>query len=93
MAGVKQTVVATSQVVERERCELVDFWLTAADGAITACDIYDGQNTTGKKILSPAAVASGSFHLNPKEPIVCENGLFIQLLTAFASCLVLSRRV
>lgn len=92
VSDIKLTTLATDQVVEMERCELVDLWLTATSGGAATCDVYDGHNTTGKKILVASCVASGSFHLNPKEPIPLENGLYIDLGSNVASCLVLSRR-
>ena len=89
---VKTTPVSVDQIVEVEKGYLVDAILSAAAGGASTVTIYDGHNTSGKVLVILSCVASTKDHLNPREPIPFENGLYVDVGSNVASLLVQSKR-
>lgn len=88
---IKLTQVSTSQVIELGRCELIAVYLTSSAAENATVIVYDGHNTTGKKIHNISVPASTSHDFDPLSNLILENGLYIKLYAGADSCLVLTR--
>jgi len=51
---------------------------SAATGASTAI-IYDGENATGKQILTIGTITSHSAQFSPLKGVYCEKGIYVSL--------------
>ena len=88
---VKTTWVTFDQRVELERCYLVDAILVASSAGAATTDLYDGRDTTGRKFSVLSAPASMMAHLFPKEDILLENGLFVDVGSNVIGVLIQTR--
>ncbi|RLG91226.1 hypothetical protein DRO34_04350 [Candidatus Bathyarchaeota archaeon] len=88
---IKWSWVTIDQVVHNKRCILYDTILIATSGGTADVAIYDGVNTTGKKLCKLYAPASDIRGLHPRVPIFLENGLYIDVGSNVEGVLVLSQ--
>jgi hypothetical protein len=70
--------VRTSRAVHTGPCELVFAELDPKAAGADAT-LYNGTNTTGKKIVGIQASAKTNRHFKPKVPIYCNKGLYVSI--------------
>lgn len=75
------------QVLTRSPCELVYAHLVVS-AASTDSYLYDGENTSGEKIVPLVAAAVTGLEFRPPVPIYCRRGLFVDVGTNVTGILV-----
>ena len=79
--------VTTDRVLCPGPCELLYAYLVVS-AASTNTHLYDGENTTGDKIVTLEAAAVTGHKFNPKEPVYCRKGLYIDVGTSVTGVFV-----
>ena len=88
---IKTTWVTFDQRVEIGKCYLVDALIVASSVGAATTDLYDGDNTTGRKFFVLSAPASTMSHMDPKEDILLENGLYVDVGSNVIGVLIQTR--
>ena len=68
------------QVLSIRACELIYAYLIVS-AASTDSALYNGQNTSGTKIVDLKCAVVTGHPFKPKEPIYCSKGLFVDVGT------------
>jgi len=68
--------VTDDELLSRGACELLFAHLVVSGGNGTAT-LYDGENTSGDKIITMQTQAKTGLQFHPKEPIYCRRGLYV----------------
>lgn len=68
------------QVLSVKRCELIYANLNVS-AASTDSSLYDGQNTSGKLIVTLESAVVTNLPFAPPEPVYCPKGLFVDVGT------------
>lgn len=79
-------------LLNRGPCELHSAYLVVS-AASTDSAIYDGTDTSGRKITDLRAAAVTGHHFKPKEPIYCQSGLYVDVGTNVSGILVQWRKL
>lgn len=69
--------ISAARLVSRRPGWLMDFWVGDESGAASMLTLHDGGNTTAPILCKVRVLANSFSHLDPKEPIRCENGLYV----------------
>lgn len=93
MGKTKTTSFELSETIELEKSKIIDLWFSGGAGAAGELKIYDGHNTTGQLRLHLLVLGGTTFHLNPREPLLFQNGVFIQRETLIIGGLILTERI
>lgn len=72
--------VTADRLLSHGACELLFALLTSSASAGSAT-IYDGESTSGDKIVTLEAGAAVSRHFNPAKPVYCRRGLYVDVDT------------
>ena len=89
--NVKSSWVTFSQKVEIQKSFLVSAVIVASAAGAATADIYNGGDTSGKKICTLSAAASEMGNLNIRADILCENGIYINVGSNVTGVLILTR--
>jgi hypothetical protein len=82
--------VTVDMVLCEKECELLFAYLvpSAANASVI---LYDGENTTGRKIVNLKSAAITGHPFKPPVPIYCSKGLFVDVGLNVSSVLVMWR--
>lgn len=82
--------VTTDRELQSGHCELVFAEMEpSASGADVT--LYDGTNTSGKKIIGLQASTKTNRPFKPKEPLYCDKGLYVDIGSNVTGVLVVWR--
>lgn len=72
-----QWVIADALLAEKE-CELLFAYLVPSAAAADAT-LYDGENTTGRLIVTLKTAAATGHKFKPPVPVYCSKGLYVDI--------------
>ena len=70
--------VTVNGVLSQGSCYLKYAYLVVS-AASTDTHLYNGQNTTGRKIATLEAAVATGHEFRPPEPVYCDKGLYIEV--------------
>lgn len=73
---VLQLTAATTYTIHVGKCKLFSVTI-AGDGANGDCQLYDGQNTSGKQLTHLEALSGTSHQSIFSDGILCDQGLYL----------------
>lgn len=79
--------VTADRLLSHGPCELVCAYLVPS-AATTDTVLYNGENTSGVAIITLKAATIRIMPFNPKEPVYCEHGLYVDVGTSVSGVFV-----
>lgn len=83
--------VTADECLCRTRCELIYTKHVPSSSATSTMDIYDGVDTNGELLIASRTAQSRSTNLSPPVPILCRQGLYIDIKANCLGVLVIWR--
>lgn len=72
--------VTDDELLSHGACELLFAFLVSDGTGTCGADLYDGENTTGTRIVRFRLAASATRAFSPKVPVYCRRGLYVGAL-------------
>lgn len=85
--------VTVDRLLSTGPCELVYAHAVSDGGEIQDTWLYDGANTNGDKIINLQKGVTGNIILNPKVPVYCYHGLYVDVGSNTEGVLVMWREL
>jgi hypothetical protein len=71
--------VTADRLLSHGPCDLVYAQAVSDGGEIKDTWLYDGENTSGDKIINLQKGTGGNITLSPKVPVYCRRGLYVDV--------------
>ena len=79
--------VTADRLLSAGPCELVSAYLVVSAGS-TDTHLYDGENTSGNKVVTLESAAVTGHPFKPPTPIYCRRGLYVDIGTNVTGCFI-----
>lgn len=79
--------VTGDQLLAKNECELIYAYLVCS-AATTDSALYDGEDTTGTKIIDFKSAAVTGHEFSPPVPVYCRKGLYVDIGTSVSGIFI-----